>query len=106
EAELSTPTFISPDALNMPGYALIASPTLYPGQEISASVMSAVPARARLFVDVYGADDQLERKRAGWTPVGASEHVSLRFVPDVDGGSPIARVGLLVNAERPGILYL
>jgi ADP-ribosylglycohydrolase len=106
QAELSTPTFVTPDALSMPGYALVASPTLYPGQEIRASVMSDVPTRAGLIVDVYGANDQLERKSAGWTMLKAGERSTLRYMPDVDGGSPIARVGLRVGAERPGPLYL
>ena len=33
---LTTPTFTPPEAIAMPGYTLLASPTLYPGQEVRA----------------------------------------------------------------------
>lgn len=35
-ARISFPTFISPEDQNMPGYELIASPTIYPGQKVTA----------------------------------------------------------------------
>ena len=38
----TTPTFIPPEAIVMPGsYTLLASPTLYPGQEVRARLVGA-----------------------------------------------------------------
>ncbi|MDP9363381.1 MAG: ADP-ribosylglycohydrolase family protein, partial [Chloroflexota bacterium] len=37
-ARVATPTFIPPEAVAMPGYALLASPTLHPGQTVRAGV--------------------------------------------------------------------
>src|ERR1051325_1742344 len=37
---LLTPVFIPPDAIDMPGYNLMASPTLYPGQTVRAAVIA------------------------------------------------------------------
>ena len=36
QGSISTPTFILPDELEMRGYKLLASPTLYPGQKVRA----------------------------------------------------------------------
>ena len=36
----TTPTFIPPEAIVMPGYTLLASPTLYPGQEVRARLVT------------------------------------------------------------------
>jgi ADP-ribosylglycohydrolase len=105
-AAIHTPTFISQQALDLPGYSIVASPTLYPGQTIRAAVSSEVDATVSVFVDVYGADDKLERIAAEPAPVAAGAQTDLRFTPRVDGGSPIARVGLQVSGAKPGTLYL
>jgi len=81
-----TPTFIPPEARDMPIYGLLASPTLYSGQTLRASVSGA---RARLVVMHYDGDDQLVTL-AG--PPGVPEWT----VPDT-GGQPIAFVGVQVD---------
>src|SRR5512143_1424146 len=60
EARMSTPTFLPAEALRITsGYGLPASPSLYAGQIVQATVISDVPATVALFVRRYGADDQL-----------------------------------------------
>ncbi|HLM22215.1 MAG TPA: ADP-ribosylglycohydrolase family protein, partial [Propionibacteriaceae bacterium] len=54
----TTSTFIPPEAIVMPGsYTLLASPTLYPGQEVRARLVAhpgnAGPVEARLLIRYY-----------------------------------------------------
>jgi ADP-ribosylglycohydrolase len=106
EARASTATFIPPDALEMPGYGLIASPTLYPGQAITAGLSSDVQAEAALFVRTYGAGDRLTEVMGESVSLRAGEMKTLAWLPPVDGASPIAEVGVWVHADNPGTLYL
>lgn len=90
----------------MPGYTLLASPTLYPGQEISARLVAAVdnPAdpRCRLFLRVYGAGDALQRRDGPETTVAPGEATEMTWtVPDT-GGHPIAEIGLEVLTGAAG----
>jgi hypothetical protein len=86
-----TPTFIPEEAIAMPGYALLASPTLYAGQEIVARVRGG----ARLVLKVYGAGDALVAVDGPETEGDAE----LRWrVPDT-GGAPIAEVGIAATGE-------
>jgi hypothetical protein len=59
---VTTPTFILPEDLNMRGYSLIASPTLYPGQTLRAGLWADETnpgaVQSRLVVRYYDADDQ------------------------------------------------
>jgi ADP-ribosylglycohydrolase len=117
-ARVSTPTFIPPEAIEMPGYSLIASPTLYPGQTLlagfSTSDESQVPVTCRLFVRAYGADDRLctyYGPDAELTPRSALEF-SWRL-DDTNGGSfeavgPIAQVGVELSSvhRADGTVYL
>lgn len=87
---VATPTFIPPEARDMPIYGLVASPTLYPGQTIRADVTGE--GTVRLLVQAYDGDDELQTitspaQRPGeiaWT------------VPELDG-QPIAYVGLIAD---------
>jgi ADP-ribosylglycohydrolase len=74
-----TPTFIPEEALDMTGYELQASPTLYPGQTVRAEV------DGRHFRLVARLHDGAELA----APEGATEW----RVPDT-GGQPIAQVGI------------
>jgi ADP-ribosylglycohydrolase len=105
-AVVHTATFISREALTLPGYSIVASPTLYPGQTIRAAVSTDVDAAASLLVDVYGADDKLERMVAAPVQVSGDAPTELSFAPRIAGGSPIARVGLQITTAKPGAFYL
>src|SRR5215213_11219550 len=60
---LLTPTFIPAAAIEMPGYSLLASPTLYPGQTLRAALFAAESNPKALEVGIqlqsYGYQDKL-----------------------------------------------
>jgi ADP-ribosylglycohydrolase len=104
---VSTPTFIRPADLKMPGYELIASPSLYSGQTVHAR-LSADPNNAKglalkLFVDVYGPEDTLVSVQGPSETIlsGSSQEFTWQ-VPSTDG--PIAQIGFELGT--PGKLYL
>lgn len=87
----STPTFIPPEAKDMQtGYVLVANPTLFPSQTITADL---VPngARVRLFVDRYDEFDQSVRILGEEAAAGQIQWT----VPET-GGQPIHAVGIQV----------
>jgi ADP-ribosylglycohydrolase len=100
EERVFTPTFIPPDAMHMKGYTLLAAPTLYPGQRITAHVAADQrPATVSLYISVYGADDGLTDLDGPAAALGAGEAHTLTWtVPDTDG-APIARIGLKVDGS-------
>jgi len=107
-ARVATPTFIPPEAATMPGYSLMASPTLYAGQTVRAGVEAdagnGVEVACRLYVRAYGANDSLVRvygPEAVLAP-GASQEFEWR-IGDT-GGAPIAEIGVECSAEKPGFL--
>jgi len=109
-ARVTTATFIPPEAMAIPGYGLLASPTLYPGQtvraELAADPDDAEPVTARLFLRCYDTDDRLETvdgPEASLAP-GARQEVAWR-VPDT-GGRPIAQVGIALTGAAAGTVYL
>jgi ADP-ribosylglycohydrolase len=97
DAVVVTPTFIPPEAREMPIYGLVASPTIFPGQTIRAVGTGA----ARLVLQVYDGDDALrlvegpalEPDGTAWT------------VPALD--QPIVAVGLRVagHAELDSLTW-
>ncbi len=60
--QVVTPVFIPPDAVNLPGYALYASPALYPGQTVWARVIASgqnsSALQAGLVLQYYAENDQ------------------------------------------------
>ena len=110
--DVSTPTFIPPEARDMPGYGLMASPTLYPGQLVRAVVevpREAPPVVARLLImaaDKGDRGDELQRLTGAAAPVGPGSRVELTWtVPDLDG-QPVTFVGVTVDAEAAGEVLL
>ena len=93
----------------MPGYALLASPTLFPGQTVRAALTARQGSVAcALFIDYYGPDDRLVHLTG--PQVNLQDGQSFLFewqIPDLDG-SPIAQVGLELYSEKrsDGILVL
>jgi ADP-ribosylglycohydrolase len=111
-ATATTPTFIPPEATTMPGYSLMASPTLYPGQRLQATVSADAgngdPVDCRLVVTHYAGDDGLVTVAGSETTLRAGEVAALTWtVPDT-GGQPIASVGITVTpgADAPGTVRL
>ena len=111
-ARVATPTFIPPEALAMPGYALSASPTLYSGQIVTASIeadpTNATPVTAALFMHVYGADDALVRVPGPEAaPAPGTRHDFSWRIPDTKG-APIATIGVALRSTKraDGVVYL
>ena len=123
-ARVATATFIPPDAATMPGYGLLASPTLYPGQTVRAGVAAdggnETAVTCRLYIRAYGAGDELFRTcgpEAVLEP-GAAHEFEWRI--GATGGAPtgtlgptgpigpIAEIGVEVSSERraDGTVYL
>jgi ADP-ribosylglycohydrolase len=111
-ARVSTPTFVPPEAIEMPDYRLLASPTLYPGQDLRARVVADAAnggeVVCRPFVRPYGADDAL---RIYYGPEAALEPGSANTFEwriGETGGQPIAGVGVELAAESAasGSVYL
>ena len=105
---VSTATFIPPDAINMPGYGLLASPTLYPGQTITAELEgdggNAQAMNVQLYLDIYGPDDKPCRVEGPAVQVQPRERQTLRWrVPQTDR-LPIFAAGL--RLDTPGVVYL
>ena len=108
ETHVDTLTYLPPDALRMPGYGLIASPTLYPGQTISASVSSDNPVQVSLFVRVYSANNEPEIINSPLVRLAAGEMRTMSWTVDgIETGSPICAVGVYIKGElEPSTLYL
>src|SRR5258708_5676011 len=107
-----TPTFMPPDALTMPGYSLVASPTLYPGQTVrarlSADANNSAAVNAGLYLKYYGEGDQPVTVESSPDCLVAGSTVELTWkIPDL-GGCPIFEIGIVLRAAQTssGSLYL
>jgi hypothetical protein len=108
-ARAYTPTFILPEAMNMPVYSLLASPTLFSGQTVRAAVTARQGSVAcALFIKHYGPDDCLVQLTGPRTNLLEGESSVFEWrIPDLEG-SPIAQVGLELSSDTrsDGILFL
>ena len=108
---LMTPTFIPPESIEMPGYSLLASPTLYSGQTVHVSVLAGDKNSGSVAVGIqlqyYGQDDRLEVIHGPWQKLPCSETTFLDWkIPDLDG-APIVQVGVSISTDEPadGVIY-
>lgn len=85
---ISTPVFVEPFAAQS-SFAMVASPTLYPGQTVTAEIDRPTGVRARLYAVVYGRDDEMLRLDGPWS----EERDLLWTVPDTNG-LPLYRLGV------------
>jgi ADP-ribosylglycohydrolase len=111
-ARAATQTFISAEQAKMGGYAVLACPTLYPGQAVEASVSAdqtnSGPVACRLYVRHYDGRDELVHLHGpaiGLKP-GARQDLSWT-IPSTDG-QPIAEVGVECSSQvaMRGSVYL
>src|SRR5215211_5775419 len=111
-ARVTTPTFVPPEAIGMTGYALLASPTLYPGQEIRARVVADSAneevVTCRLFIRAYGVNDELATICGPEAVLGSGEDHEFQWRVDDTGGRPIAQVGIEISSGEAtsGAVYL
>jgi ADP-ribosylglycohydrolase len=111
-ARVGTATFIPVEAAKMSGYGLIASPTLYPGQTVTARVVAdpsnGAPIDVALFVGHYDAKDEVRRLPGDAVTLEPGDSAVLTFtVPDLEG-FPTCEVGVeATSATRvDGTVYL
>jgi len=101
-ARVATPTFITPEYLSMGGYGLIASPTLYPGQAVTARVIGGGLSRVvdiGLYARVWGRDNKVEIQRGPTQTLASGEAATLEWMlPDTDG-QPIAEIGVEATSD-------
>lgn len=95
----TTPTFVPTEAINMPGYQLFASPTLYPGQTVTATVANVGDgvAKATLVIGVYGAEDKVNIVNGPSEQIAPGGDVTLTWTMPTTGSNPINAVGLEVT---------
>ncbi|MDA1077125.1 MAG: ADP-ribosylglycohydrolase family protein, partial [Proteobacteria bacterium] len=87
------------------GYALLASPRLFPGQTLTARVTGVSMAQVNVYVTCYGEDDAPVTVDSPVMRVGESGCEIEWVVPSLPG--PIFQVGLLVShSESGGSVYL
>jgi hypothetical protein len=106
---VTTPTFIPPEAIAMPGYSLMASPTLYPGQRataaVSADAANTDAVDCELMVTRYGSNDELVPIPGEIAHIRPGDAAELTFTVPSTGGQPIASVGVTVTAGD-AVVYL
>ena len=111
-ARVVTSTFIPEHAATMPGYQLLASPTLYPGQTVRAGVMAdegnGMGVTCRLYLRSYGAGDKLVRTLGPEIVLKAGDSHEFEWTIGDMGGTPIADIGLEIASETraDGTIYL
>ncbi len=111
-ARMATSTWLTPEAVHMPGYGVMASPTLYPDQtlkvRVEADEQNAQAVTCTLYLQHYGAEDTLERVHGPQTQLQpGSDEVMLWTIPSTKG-YPIAEVGLEISSHHRanGTVYL
>ena len=102
---LLTPTFIPPEAMDMPGYGFQASPTLYPGQTVRAVVLAGEKNSGNVEVGIqlqsYNKEDTLNILDGPRQILVPGESIQLEWqIPDLNS-APIAQVGISVSSHRP-----
>ncbi len=104
---ICTPTFTPPEAMAMPIYEVIASPSLYPGQLVralvSADAANDAEVTCHLMIKHYDGDDALVAIDGPPTALQPSGQAELSWtVPDT-AGQPVQAVGIVVSG---GSVYL
>jgi ADP-ribosylglycohydrolase len=109
---VATPTFMSVKEAEESHYALMASPTLFPGQIIRAGVKADAGNRAlvtcKVYISFYTSDDLLEISRGPAVELSPGICHELTWTIEDLGGAPIANVGIEVVTEKgvSGTVYL
>ena len=105
-AYVMTPTFLTPSDQKIHGYELIASPTLYPGQTIHATLESDASngsaLSARLALSVYNAQDRVSHLYGDSKELAPGAFESFDWeVPDTEGFA-IFEVGFEISSGSSG----
>ncbi|MBM3215361.1 ADP-ribosylglycohydrolase family protein [Candidatus Poribacteria bacterium] len=103
DARAATATFVPPEAISLGGYSLVASPTLYPGQTVTANVQAesenSGPVNCCVYVSVYGEDNRLTIRRSDAVSLAPGARHAFRWRVPADC-HPICRVGIEVASVK------
>lgn len=98
-------TFFQPDELNRGGYGLYGSPTLYAGQQVTASLFldpASPSVRARLAAIYYGRDAKASAVAGDWVALAPGKPSEVAWtVPDTEG-RPVYQLRLEFQATAAG----
>lgn len=106
QAAVSTPTFILPAELDMPGYSLVASPTLYPGQVVKTVLSADEKAAVQLFIRTYDKEDKLAQIDGPVIRLKAGQPSEQSWVIPSTGAQPIAEIGFDYRDETAVTFYV
>ena len=103
--EVLTPTFTPPEIKKMKTYELMASPLIYPGQTVKASLRASNDSTATVQIcfrlKVYGKNDELvtvdSKSSIDLTP--GSEEILEWTIPDDMDCQPIQQLGLALSVQ-------
>ncbi len=104
-----TPTFLTPDTVQIPPYGMVACPTLYAGQRLRARLTTSGEAvECALVVHAFDGDDQPVTITGPVTRLESGDADELTWVVPDTFAHPIADVGVLIvpTAPRGGVVYL
>ncbi|HEV2474408.1 MAG TPA: ADP-ribosylglycohydrolase family protein [Chthonomonadales bacterium] len=105
-------TFIPPNDLAVAGYDLLASPTLYAGQTITASLCASEENEGEvicsLYLRRYREDASQEIQTSHTRILSPGERAELQWVAPPCEGRPIAETGIQIASQRDcaGAIYL
>jgi ADP-ribosylglycohydrolase len=107
---LATPVFITPEETKDFGYGILASPALYPGQQVSARVSAAAendtPVSVSLMVSSYDHHDQTFITPGPAMSLRPGRSATLDWtVPPLDDG-PVAEAGIRIESGQTARVFL
>ena len=96
----------------MPGYELLASPTLYPGQVVHARLladaMNKETVQAGIYLRYYGGNDELVTVRGPEQTLAPNQTSIVNWQIPFFKGEPIAEIGVCLESDTPtsGTLHM
>ncbi len=109
---VATRTFMSVKEAEETHYALMASPTLFPGQTVRAAIQADAgnpgAVTCKLYLSAYGCDDSMEIHLGPAIELPPGHRDEFTWTIEDLGGAPIANVGIEVTAQEvvTGKVYL
>jgi ADP-ribosylglycohydrolase len=103
QGSTATPTFVLPEELEMKGYQLLASPTLYSGQQVKTGVSAEQAVKVKLFIKVYDKDDKLGVVYGPEETLVAEEYKEIEWVIPNTYSQPIAEIGLECKGDSGSV---
>jgi ADP-ribosylglycohydrolase len=109
-ARVSTPTFMSLEEAAMSHYYFMATPTLWPGQTVEASLNAAnsngCEARCILILSYYDGEDQIRHIEGPELSLQPGQSGELEWKINQPHGLPIVRIGFRIDSIGAGTIHL